>query len=162
MAESCACEGLKLYKEMVRVTYDSVFDPYNKILKNKADDIAHKLYDHLYFHVNKPENHAMKIKMQHELEEMRNTLSGGGKDGYSPLETVRDFIHKVPVCQQALVCGGPYKNDDDRLEEAKIIGKVAEWMGSSDDDMDNVIPELEKLQKKLGCHVGLNPNKYKD
>lgn len=158
--ESCACEGVRVYKEMMQATIDGVYGSTPELSARKGE-IAQKLYDHLFFHLNKPENKALLDLSQKKLNDMRLNLSSQILQPGLKMDAIRDAIHKTPALQQALVCGGPYKSEDERLYAAKVIGKVAEWM-DDDDTLDGVIPELEKLQKTLGCHVGLNPHKFKD
>jgi len=149
MAEDkCACQGIRLYTEMVKATYDGIYNPAPD-LKEKKGEIAQKLYDHIFLHLTKPENKELFDLAKGKLEQMRKQLADESEHGLR-MDDMRDAIHKSPALQQALVCGSPYKNEDDRLEAAKTIGQLATWMGD-DDKMGDVLPALMKLEKQFSC-----------
>jgi AraC-like DNA-binding protein len=149
MTESCECKGIRLFTRVVDITLDSLESPPgDPLISKRAYDTAKETYEHILNQANQSKNKAMRKQASKILDTMRSGLANYAQQGVLALEVVRDSIHKSPVLQQLLVCGGPYKSEEKRKEAAKTIGECCNIIAETDDDIH---PILNKLSQELGC-----------
>ena len=148
--KSCACRGLDYFSRIVDATVDSLSAaPGDPLIAKRGIALANTLYDHLMEQAHQPGNEPLRARANSSLEKIRSDIAEYGEAmGTLALDRVRDAIHKNPAVQQLLLCGSPFKTDDDRLEGAKELGRICDTLSNTDDD---VKPLVEKLTVKMGC-----------
>jgi len=148
--KGCACHGLSYFSRIIDATADTLSaPPGDPLVAKRGAELANTVYGHLVEQAHKPGNKPLLARANPSLEAIRGDIAEYGEGlGSLALDTVRDKIHKDPAIQQLLLCGSPFKTDEDRLEGAKELAHICDTLSNTDDD---VKPLVEKLTVKMGC-----------